>query len=151
VKVYPLSSDDCKRFWGETLKSILPDKYYDGPGLLKPYPWAATTEVTVTVDPQNTEDSGEGNSNGEGSSTGEGSSNGNKSFADVWRCCDEKKIKLPVNQSEQGWNEVEEEVTYEGKGKAKLVEVVESWMSADVFDELTPTTLSPSDSLESEA
>jgi hypothetical protein len=118
-----LSSDDCKVFWGETLKSVLPDEYYDGPGLLKPYPWTSTTEVTVNVDLQNTKNSGEGNYNGEESS------NGSKPFEEIW-------------------SEVKGEVTCtrcEAKGKAKLAEAVESWLSADVFDAPTPTTLSPSD------
>lgn len=40
VTEYPLSNEDCTRFWGMSLVGILPGGTYDkGLGLMKPYPW----------------------------------------------------------------------------------------------------------------
>jgi hypothetical protein len=40
VTEYPLSNEDCTRFWGMSLVGILPAGTYDkGLGLMKPYPW----------------------------------------------------------------------------------------------------------------
>ena len=112
VTEYPLSNENCTRFWGMSLLGILPDGTYDkGLGLMKPYPWEPEP-VKPKDKKKRREHADDGSSDGYEEETGKDSRDGSslengEGPSDWWRMSipkdNDKKSSLDDDERASKW------------------------------------------------